>query len=889
MCTYQMTRLSLLAAAFLVLPQPAMASRRAAVTTLKVSPASAQVRLNAAQTFTESGITVTPTMLWQLVSTAPNSKPDASGALGKIDSSGHYVAPSSLPSPNTVLVQFIDTASPSTVASATVTLQNPLPVIASLTPNSMNVGLASTVVIAGTGFLPASILQFGGQPVPPAKYVVKSTTEIDYTDTPSAASQQQVTVVNPNPGGATSNGKTLTIGSAVSVTLNPNNKTIRGGVALALSATVHNNSNQNVTWTVNGVTNGNSTVGAISTDSKGVVSYTAPWVIPAAATVTIVATSVAAPSASASITVTLQNPVPVIQSVSPSSLVIDSTVPITITGQGFATGAIAYLGGIALTTTVVSNTTLTATATVAAVGPRQIALKVTNPNPGTATSSPFVIPQTVANNCTANGSPSVCMPFADAVRFLEMATWGASPASIAHLQEIGRDAWLKEQFAMAPSAWTLANSLTEGPSRIQTVFFNLALMSTDQLRQRVAFALSEIFVVSATKDTTYEAMRDYINDLSTNAFGTYRQLLGVMTLNPAMGWFLDMVNNDKANPANNTVANENYARESMQLFSIGLSVLNPDGTPTPTAAYPADTVSELAKVFTGWTYPAIPDTASHWTNAMYFDGPMMAFEDHHDTTQKQLVFTGQPTCTIAAGGTAQIDLDAALDCIANHPNVAPFISYRLIQRLVKSNPTPQYVQDIATVFNNTQGNLQQVVTAILTHSEATTDGGSGKLREPVLYATSLLRALNATVTTNAGGVANQSTLMGQQVLYAPSVFSYFSPFYRVPVFGVVAPEFQGLNVASGLARLNYAYAVVNNQVSGNIKIDITKFQDLADNATDLVNAINQALYHGEMPAVLQQNLIAIAGEVAKETSDVPTLVRTLLYFAAGAPQYQVQQ
>lgn len=885
---YQMTRVSLLAAT-LFLMQPATASRRAAAPPPKISPATAQIRLNATQTFTESGITVTPTTVWQLVSAAPNSKPDASGALGKIDSTGHYTAPSTLPTPNTLLVQFIDTATPANVVSATVTLLNPLPVISSLTPNSMNVGLKSTVVITGTGFLPSSILQFGGQPVPIAKYVIKSSTEIDYTDTPSAASQQQVTVVNPDPGGATSNSKTLTIGSAVSVTLSPDNKTIRGGTALALSAAVHNNSNQNVTWTVDGVPNGNSTVGAISTDSKGNVSYTAPWVIPTAATVTIVATSVADPTASASITVNLQNPIPVIQSVTPSTLVIDSTVPITITGQGFATGAIAYLGGVALTTTVVSSTTITATATIAAVAPRQVSLKVTNPNPGTVTSTAFVITQAVAQNCTANGAPTVCMPFADAVRFLEMASWGATPASIAHLQEVGRDAWLKEQFAMAPSAWPLANSLSEGPSRIQTSFFNLALMGPDQLRQRVAFALSEIFVVSATKDTTYEAMRDYINDLSANAFGSYRQLLGVMTLNPAMGWYLDMVNNDKANPTTNTAANENYARESMQLFSLGLSVLNPDGSATAASTYPADTVSELARVYTGFTYPAIPDTESHWTNAMYFDGPMVAFEDHHDTTQKQLVFTGQPTCTIPAGGTALTDVNMALDCIAKHPNVAPFISYRLIQRLVKSNPTPGYVHDIATVFNNTQGNLQQVVTAILTHPEATTDGGSGKLREPALYATSLLRALDATVTTSASGVANQSTLMGQQVLYAPSVFNYFSPFYRIPVFGVVAPEFQGLNAASGLARLNFAYAVVNNQVSGNIKIDITKFQDLADNATDLVNAINQALYHGEMPTALQQNLISIAGEVASETTSVSTLVRTLLFFAAGAPQYQVQQ
>jgi len=891
MVVRRITEIGLLAA-LLLLPHAATAARPKrgpAATTLTVSPATAQVRLLGSKDFTASGGTITPTMVWQLVSTAPNSKPDASGALGTVDAKGHYVAPATMPAVNTVLVEFVDTASPAVMASATVTLLNPLPVITSLNPNFQNVGVKSTVAITGTGFLPSSKLQLDGQAVDPAKYAIKSSTEIDYTETPAAAKQQQVTVVNPDPGGATSGAKTLTVNAAVTVTLSPDKKTIRGGTALVLAVAVHNNPDQHVTWKVNGTTDGDASVGTITTDPKGVISYTAPWVIPAAGSVTVTATSVADPTASASITVNLQNPIPVIQSVSPASLVIGSSVPITITGQGFATGAIATLGGVALTTTVVSNTTITATATVAAVPARQVSLKVANPNPGAATSTPFVIPQTVAQKCSANGTLSVCMPFADAVRFLEKASWGASPASIAHLQEIGRDAWLTEQFALPATVWPLATDLGEGSSRIQQEFFNRALMGPDQLRQRVAFALSEIFVVSGDKDSRYEAMRSYINDLSTNAFGSYRQLLEVMTLNPAMGWYLDMANNDKANPAKNVVANENYARESMQLFSIGLTLLNPDGTPTTTSSYPPETVAELAKVFTGWTYPAVPDTASHWKNSLYFYGPMEAYPDHHDVTQKQITFTGQTPCIVPAGGTPQSDLKVALDCIASHPNVAPFISYRLIQRLVKSSPSSAYVHDIATVFNNTQGNLPQVVRAILTHPDATTPGGTGKLREPVLYATSLLRALDATVNTQATGIAGQTQAMGQQVLFPASVFSYFSPFYRIPGLAVVAPEFQGLNAASGIGRLNFAYSAVNNQVSGNIKIDITKFTDLGATPSVLVDAINQALYRGEMPVNLQQILQSIAGEVVTETTSAATLARTLLFYAAAAPEYQVQQ
>ena len=877
-------------AALLLAPAAHLTTAQESAPAVEISPGTAQVRLLGTETFYVSGVTATSSMVWQLVSTVPNSQPDSSGALGTIDSKGHYQAPAAMPAVNTLNVQFADTAKAIVLGSATVTLLNPVPEITKLTPNLMNAGLESTVVISGKGFVPGSALLLDGQPVADARYLVKSATEIDYTDTPTAAGDRHVTVANPMPDGKISNAVTLDIDAAIAVTLSPAKATVRGGATLTLHPTVHNNPNQQVTFTVEGKPNGDATVGTITTDAKGNILYTAPFVLPSS-TVSITATSVVEPTAKATTTVTLLNPMPVITAVSPSPLTIGSNVNLTITGEGFAKGAEVSVGGHILPAQVVSDKQVTVTATVPAAPGRELAITVSNTAPGPETSAPFNVPEVVAKNCTVNGQPAECMAYTDAVRFLEMATWGPTPSSIAHLQAIGRDAWLAEQFALPTTPFPLATSLGEGPNPIQQEFFNRALMAPDQLRQRVAFALSEIFVVSATKDNRYEAMRSYIEDLSDHAFDTYRNVLQVMTLSPSMGWFLDMVNNDKANPKKNTVANENYAREVAQLFSIGLTQLNLDGTNvTPvTPTYADSFVPELAKVFTGWTYPAIPDTQSHWENPPYFKGPMEAFPERHDETMKTLALAGQQPCIVNPNGTPDQDLQIALDCLANHPNVAPFISYRLIQRLVKSNPTPAYVKDIATVFNNSGGSLKAVVQAILTHSEAATPG-SGKLREPVLYATALLRALNATVLNQqASGVAGQSTQMGEQVLYAPSVFNYFSPFYRIPGFGVVAPEFQGVNAASSMARLNFAYRAVNNQISKNIRVDLSNFQALASDSEALIGVINEALYYGSMPSNLHDELKTIAGEVAQHTKDKGTLVRTLMYFAAAAPQYQVEQ
>lgn len=662
--------------------------------------------------------------------------------------------------------------------------------------------------------------------------------------------------------------------ASVTVTLAPASSTIRCGATVSFTAKVANTTDSAVAWQVNGQAGGSSSAGTIS--ATGV--YTGPAVLPNPAAVIVTAVSHADPTAKANAAVNLQNPLPVVASVTPNP-VNPGKATITVKGTGLANGAVVYFAGAALPTVFVSDTTLTATGTIAMPVGRLAAVKVTNPNPGTATSTPIAVPVRMAVEA---------MPYANAVRFLEMTTWGPTPQIVVDLQTMGLNAWLAAQFAKPSSAWPDPNTTTEGVGRLQTAFFNIALNGGDQLRQRASFALAQILVASAVKDVQFEQMVSYQRFLADYAFGTYRDVLTATTLNPAMGYFLDMVNNAKANPATGTAANENYARELMQLFTLGLVQLDSQGNPITAGGatvpeYDQSTVSEMAKVMTGWTYGETPGFASLWTNMPYYFGPMVAFESYHDTTQKNINLP--IPCVISAGGTAESDLSAALDCIYRQTNLAPFVSYRLIQRFVMSDPSPAYVGRVANAFQSSQGNLQAVITALLTDPEAQSEG-SGKLAEPILYATGLLRALNATVTA-ADALTNQGTLMGQTALTPGSVFSYFSPFYRVPDLTPppVAPEFQAMNAATALARANFAWLAAGNGISGGIKVDLTNWLDLANNPPDLVEALNQALFRGEMDA----NVRGLLTTAASASTSTAARVRSALYAAAAAPQYEIER
>lgn len=464
---------------------------------------------------------------------------------------------------------------------------------------------------------------------------------------------------------------------------------------------------------------------------------------------------------------------------------------------------------------------------------------------------------------------------ADAARFLAQATFGPTDADIAHLRVVGYDGWLNEQFAAPASTqvhyldWVQSlvcapdddycNTVAEWANTRLEIWAINALgtsdpsrggaVPSDQLRQRVAFALSEIFVVSNSNGTLYGqpwALASFYDMLAADAFGNYRTLLEDVTRHPAMGVFLSSIQNQKADPDQNIHPDENYAREVNQLFSIGLVQLNPDGTPRLSGGqtiptYDQATVRGFAAVFTGWDFNSVgcsldyedgvplccynPDNPWQYfycgpanSDDLAWQRPMEPVEYWHDSTSsKQLLdYSGVVLPNgLLPPADAQSEMTQALDNIFHHPNVGPFIAQRLIERLVTSNPLPAYVQRVAQVFDDdgssahVRGNLKAVIRAILLDNEARRGQWQhyetyGKLREPLLKLTQMWRALNARTPTGdavySGRIGNLSTWpplidqIGQAPLYSPTVFNFFKPDFapagEVRSLGLVGPEFQ---------------------------------------------------------------------------------------------------
>jgi len=529
----------------------------------------------------------------------------------------------------------------------------------------------------------------------------------------------------------------------------------------------------------------------------------------------------------------------------------------------------------------------------------------------------------------------------DVQRLIEQATFGAKPALTASVQSGGIESFLDQQL-YAPMQdypdlpfWPqtrpmtciddcLRDNYTFYP--IQRHLFANALSGQDQLRQRVAFGLSQILVTSQTDIPMPAWMRSYQQLLYRNALGNFRQLLFDVTLHPTMGRFLDMLNNrcQRGNPVNANICrngltsqpNENYAREVLQLFSIGTYLLNPDGTrkldagnnPLPT--YDQNTVEEFARVFTGWILaPALaaPPESGVTTVPNYRD-PMVQHldsssrEDYHDRGEKILLNGAR----LAQGRTALQDLNDAIDNIAYHPNVAPFISKQLIQQLVESNPSPAYVSRISAVwvanrFSTTQ--LFEVVKAILLDPEARGDNRDpltapnyGKLREPVLFITNILRSLNATSDGVLNGPSNGigTADMSEDVFNAPSVFNYFPPGARVPAENAAGPEFAIFSSLTALRRDNFVNQVIYSTIAPSppnrplgTSIDLTPFNPLAANPDQLLDALNNLMLHGSMSAQMRQSIKAAVSAIS--ATNAISRVRTAVYLIATSSQYQVQR
>ena len=504
---------------------------------------------------------------------------------------------------------------------------------------------------------------------------------------------------------------------------------------------------------------------------------------------------------------------------------------------------------------------------------------------------------------------------ADVVRFLEQATFGPTSELIAHVQQVGFENFLNEQFDAPVSSYptlplypttrdTVACPAGSACQRdnytmypLQNRFFVNARYGTDQLRQRVAFALHQILVVSGADITQPSWMAPYLQTLDRNAFGNYRQLLHEITLNPAMGNYLDIANNTRTNP------NENYAREILQLFSIGTVRLNPDGTQqldaqgSPIPTYTQTTVNNFARVFTGWRLATAPSPGV----PNYID-PMVPNQSQHDVGAKTLL----NDVVLPAGRTITEDLNDAIDNIFNDSNVGPFISKQLIQHLVTSNPTPAYVARVASVFDGgvtgVRGDMKAVLKAILLDPEARgdlkTDPSYGHLRHPALFIGGILRAFYARSANGSGetdGYLNpQSVLMGMDVFRPPSVFSYFSPGTVVSgTAGVRGPEFGIFSTSTALRRVNFVNTIVfttipvgANAPTGT-SLDLSPLQALAAKPDALVDHLNVLMMHGSMSAAMRDSIIKAVSAVS--ATNTLKRARTALYLVASSSQYQIER
>lgn len=855
--------------------------------TISVSPTTATLRVNESRSFSAT------------VRNTTNTAVRWTATAGTISDTGQFRAPGVIPAGGTVTVLATSVADPTKSAAAVVTIQNARPSITSLDPGSVNTGLAYTLRIRGTDFLPTSTVTLEGIPATPR---FLSTTELEVAAVADNLPGNAIDVIvsNPDPGASASNVRGLSVNAPVRVTMSPTSTTLRGGATVKFNAFVSNTAITAVDWLVNEIPGGNPTVGTI--DATGL--YTAPGA-PPAAQVEVKVVSRHDGRGFAVATVNLQNPVPVLSSVTPTvaktgtpaaPLVQPSpfnptltTAPqangsttFTLNGSLFTPSSRVFLGSFELATAFVNGGQLRATATLAPVAGQMTTLRVVNPAPGGGESARVVVRVENAQELLSYGS---------AIRFLEQASSGADPGSIAKVQAIGRGAWLAEQFRtpMTPLPDALPPTGTgsnEGLSRLQTTWILNALNAPDQLRHRVAFALHSILVVSGVDLGEHRQYVPYLRILHEEAFGNYRQLLERITLNPAMGRYLNMLNNPKANPSRNTVANENYARELLQLFTVGLVELNPNGTPKTgnPPSYDESHVAELAKVFTGWTSAPMNGAAPRFRAPDNWAEPMIPIEAEHDTTAKVIL----PGVTLPAGQMARPDLTAALDAIFNHPNVGPFVSYRLIQRLVTSNPSPAYVERVTRVFNSNsrgvRGDLKEVVEAILTDTEAGTGTGSytelsadqGSLREPLALTLNVIRALDM---RSNGALASTINGAGQNLFYPGSVFSYFSPFTKP------GPEFQALNATTAMNVVNLIYRLASNGLGNAAVLDLNPWDQLATNSDALITAAANALGRGTISATARATILQA---VNAQTSNRLKAI-TALYLVGASPQVLVKR
>lgn len=517
----------------------------------------------------------------------------------------------------------------------------------------------------------------------------------------------------------------------------------------------------------------------------------------------------------------------------------------------------------------------------------------------------------------------------EAARFLTQATFGPSAADVDRVVALGYAAWLDEQFA-APASMHLpavppfGDILTPqfvGQFPILSSFWTKAAIAPDQLRQRAMFSLSQIFVISMVDGNVLgypQGIAVYMDMLGRNAFGNFRQLLEDVTLSPMMGLYLSHLGNRKEDPATGRVPDENYAREVMQLFTIGLYQLDLDGTVKldtrrePIETYSNEDVIGLARVMTGWSWSSpVKDEASFQPFRGFFVTddralkPMEPYPQFHSTLPKS--FLGK---TIPAGTAPEDSLKLALDHLFNHPNVAPFIGRQLIQRTVTSNPSPAYVRRVAAAFENNgqgvRGDMRAVWRAILLDAEARDaarldDPQFGKLREPMLRLSAWMRAFNVRSTSgnyNVFFTDDPASGIGQAPLRSPSVFNFYRPGYIPPnsgagAEGLTVPEMQITSESSASSYINFVESMAILGGTGfllDLTADYSAERAIADNVDALVDRMDERLTYGTMSPTTRQLMREAVASVPMSTFDARgNRVRIALLFALSSPDFIVQR
>jgi len=512
----------------------------------------------------------------------------------------------------------------------------------------------------------------------------------------------------------------------------------------------------------------------------------------------------------------------------------------------------------------------------------------------------------------------------DAARFLSQASFGPrSVEEIDAVREQGYAAWLERQFS-APTLGHVAyleqersrddNNKVRDEMSYEAVWQQW-LTGEDPLRSRMSWALLQIFVISnIAPDLRPHAMSSYLDLLNQHAFGTYRQLLEAVTLHPAMGYYLNMVESEKEDPKRGTHPNENYAREVLQLFSIGLYKLNADGSAQFGAdgklapSYDEGVIRGFAQAFSGWSYGGSDTSVAKnfhrydANNETLWQTPMKPWAVYHETAPKTLL-DGR---VLPANQTAEKDLKDALDTIANHPNVGPFIGRQLIQRLVTSNPSPAYLARVSAAFANNgqgqRGDLKAVLRAVLLDEEARSDAGLsnpafGKLREPMLRFIQwarLFKASSVSTDWNVGNTSDPGTRLGQSPQRSGSVFNYFRPGYVPPntalaAQALVAPEFQITNESSVGGGLNYRQTAIGKG-HADIRANHAAELALAGNPPALVDRLNLLLCAGQLGSETRTLIInTLSGMAATTDNDKANRVYAAVLLVMACPDYLAQR